>query len=44
LLSDRDLASRLAGAGRRLAQPYRWSLATAPAERLYRELLSVADN
>jgi glycosyltransferase involved in cell wall biosynthesis len=44
LLSDRELASRLAAAGRRLAEPYRWPLAMAPAEKLYRELLSITDD
>jgi glycosyltransferase involved in cell wall biosynthesis len=38
LLTDDDRARRLAAAGRRLAERFRWQRATAPAERLYREL------
>ncbi|HEX6584508.1 MAG TPA: glycosyltransferase family 4 protein [Thermoleophilaceae bacterium] len=38
LLGDSARASRLAEAGRQLAEAFRWQRATRPAERLYREL------
>lgn len=38
LLDDSTRASRLAEAGRELAETFRWRRATRPAERLYREL------
>ena len=36
LLEDRALAGSVAAKGRELAEGYRWSVATRPAERLYR--------
>jgi polysaccharide biosynthesis protein PslH len=36
LLADRDLARRLGAGARELAERYRWSRVTAPAEELYR--------
>ena len=36
LLEDRDLSCSLAAKGRELAEDYRWSVATRPAEQLYR--------
>jgi glycosyltransferase involved in cell wall biosynthesis len=40
VLADDDAAARYAIAGRRLAEDYRWEATTAPAEELYRELLT----
>ena len=42
LLEDRALSHSLAANGRALAERYRWSLATRPAERLYRGWVDVA--
>lgn len=39
LLADQGAARELAAAGRRLAEAFRWSTVTAPAERLYASLL-----